>query len=178
MGAPVPNPRTRSLLTLRPTQFQDQSYGSVCRQQSRSLLPRHPVQHPKSRRRRSLPLYGILTRYYFVGTSESCRSTSLQTQIEIARYVVGVHRELLNNEDYKPIDEIRRKLWRQWINGDREGDEYAKVDLPIIALVVADYFGVKQDKPPRTAELERVKWHYVCWKPQIILSHVGAFELK
>ncbi len=74
-----------------------------------------------------LPLYR-LARYYFVGTSDSCQSTSLKTEISIARYFVGVHKELLNNEDYKQIGECewRRKLWRQWMNGDKEGDEYAK----------------------------------------------------
>ena len=47
-------------------------------------------------------------RYYFVGKSESCRSVSLKTEIDIARYVVGVHKELLNNEDYKEIGERGR----------------------------------------------------------------------
>ena len=97
-------------------------------------------------------------RYYFVGASKSCLSTSLKTQIDIARYAVGVHNELLNNEEYKPIGERRRKLWRHWINGDREGDKYTKEDLPVIASVFADYFGVKWDRL-RTSDLERVKWH-------------------
>jgi len=52
---------------------------------------------PKSNRE-VWSLFGF-HRYYFIGTSESCRSTSLMTQIDIARYVVGVHMELLNNED-------------------------------------------------------------------------------
>jgi len=38
-----------------------------------------------------------LAKYYFIGTSESCRSTSLMTEIEIARYVVGEHKELSKN---------------------------------------------------------------------------------
>ena len=44
-----------------------------------------------------LSLYSFAI-YYFVGTSESCRSTSLNTEIDIARYVVGVHKELLNKK--------------------------------------------------------------------------------
>ncbi len=128
-----------------------------------------------------MSLYSF-ARYYFVGTSESCRSTSLNTEIDIARHVVGVHKELLNNEDYKQIGERRRKLWRKWMNGNREGDEYAKNDLPVIAYFFADYFGVKRERL-RTPDFKRVKWHIHeilaalnYWKPQIILSHVEALE--
>ena len=44
------------------------------------------------------------------------------------------------------------------MNGNREGDEYAKNDLPVIAYFFADYFGVKRERL-RTPDFERVKWH-------------------
>ena len=50
-------------------------------------------------------------RYYFVGTSESCLSVSLQAELDIARFVVGEHKDLYKT--YKEIGERRRKLWRQ-----------------------------------------------------------------
>jgi len=94
-------------------------------------------------------------KYYFIGTSESSRSTSLMTEIEIARYVVGEHKELSKNV-YKSIGARRRRLWRQWMSGDEEGDSYYIQDLPVIALFFADYFGVKQDRIPPSV-LARVK---------------------
>ena len=53
-------------------------------------------------------------KYYFIGTSESSRSTSLMTEIEIARYVVGEHKEL-SKSDYKSIGARRRRLRRRCI---------------------------------------------------------------
>ena len=85
-------------------------------------------------------------RYYFIGTSESCRSTSLKTEIDIARYVVGEHKELKNNA-YKLIGDRRKRLWRQWMNGDKEGDDYTKNDLPVLASVFAEYFRVNRPMP-------------------------------
>jgi len=82
-------------------------------------------------------------RYYFIGTSESCRSTSLKTEIDIARYVVGEHKDLRSNA-YKLISDRRKRLWRQWMNGDKEGDHYTKNDLPVLASVFAEYFLVNR----------------------------------
>ena len=80
-------------------------------------------------------------KYYFIGSAESCRLASLGTEIDIARYVVGEHKDLRMFAD---IGERRRRLWRSWICGDKEGDEYNEEDLPIIAYFFADYFGVQE----------------------------------
>ena len=87
-------------------------------------------------------------RYYFVGTSERCLSVSLQRELDIARFVVGEHKDLYKT--YKKIGERRRKLWRQWIAGERGGEEYTKEDLPVI--------GDAQGLPLLTSELDEAKW--------------------
>lgn len=51
-------------------------------------------------------------KYYFIGTSESSRSTSLMTEIEIARYVVGEHKEL-SKRVYKSIGALYCKYCKQ-----------------------------------------------------------------
>ena len=87
-------------------------------------------------------------RYYFVGTSESCLSVSLQRELDIARFVVGEHKDLY--KAHKKIGERRRELWRQWIAGERGGEEYTKEDLPVI--------GDAQGLPLLTSELDEAKW--------------------
>lgn len=62
-------------------------------------------------------------------------------EIEIARYVVGEHVQL-SKKDYKSIGVRRRRLWRLWMSGDKEGDAYSIEDLLVIASFFADYFGV------------------------------------
>ena len=82
------------------------------------------------------------SRYVRLGNIRSMsKSITLKEQREIAKFVLGTHQTLTKH--YPKISERRRRTWRQWVEGESGGDEFHKLDLPVIA----SYFCAVWDAP-------------------------------
>ena len=64
------------------------------------------------------------------------KDVTVKVQRKIAKYVMGTHRNLLEN--HHDIGVRRRKIWRLWIDGKEGGNLFQKEDLPVIAAYFCD----------------------------------------
>mmetsp|Transcript_18498 Transcript_18498/g.44528 ORF Transcript_18498/g.44528 Transcript_18498/m.44528 type:complete len:212 (-) Transcript_18498:238-873(-) len=80
-------------------------------------------------------------KFYQTGRVKDGVATSLHDQLNIARWCMGTH-QALSQPKYQDIGKRRRELVGHWVAGDPKGNLYQKLDLPILATVLSQYWDV------------------------------------